>query len=314
MEKAIEAREKNNVGALVDETNLALVNIEMEKLEKQSPDLTVSEKIDKLKENGILNDDMTFVSNSDYSLSYNGNIIDANGNTINSLNLSNDIVSIEVDVASFASAATGKRTIKVINGSLTLDNKPDSNDSTKKPYFTFEANPAPEGYKFAYWIDQNNNIIDYYNKHESLAVITDMTYTAIYIKENEIITPKVCVNVYATTQTQENKLQFNTRSSVTNEERLISDYKDICGILATNNKNYATENYMTVDKTTSTSNSSQLFYNRNNTNISDFSYTFNWSKGNVGTDTWYARGYRTIKNKKTGKTQTYYSSIISVHK
>ncbi len=311
MEKATEAREKNNVAALVDETNLALVNIEME---NTLGDLTVSEKIDKLKEKGILNEDLTFASNSDYSLSYNGNIIDANGNKINSLNLSDDIVSIEVDVSSFASAATGKRTIKVINGSLSLENEFDSNDSTKKPYFTFEANPAPEGYKFAYWIDQNNNIIDYYNKHESVDVITDMIFTPIYIKENEIITPKVCVNVYATTQTQENKLQFRTRSSVMNVEGLMSDVKDICGILATNNINFATENYMTVDKNTNTSNSSQLFYNRNNTDVNFASYDFNWTKSNVGTDTFYVRGYRTIKNKKTGETQTYYSNIISVHK
>ena len=56
MEKATEAREKNNIGTLMDETNLALVNI---KMENNLADLTVSEKIDKLKEKGILNDDMT---------------------------------------------------------------------------------------------------------------------------------------------------------------------------------------------------------------------------------------------------------------
>jgi len=311
MEKATEAREKYNVGALVDETNLALANI---KMENNLADLTVSEIIDKLKENGILNDDMTFVSNSDYSLSYNGNIIDRNGNKIKSLNLTNNIVSLEVDVPGSAGVATGNRTIKVVNGSLTLDNILDSNAPNKKPYFTFEANPAPQGYKFAYWIDQNNNIIDYYNKHERITAITDMTYTAIYIKENEIITPKICVNAYASTQTKENSIQFSTRSSITNEDMILADGKDTCGILATNSINFATENYMTVDKNTSTSNSTQLFYNRNVTNVSDTSYTLNWSKSNVGTDTWYVRGYRTIKNKKTGKTQTYYSNIISAHK
>lgn len=300
MEKATEAREKNNIGTLMDETNLALVNI---KMENNLADLTVSEKIDKLKEKGILNDDMTFVSNSDYSLSYNGNIIDANNNIKNNIQLYDNAAQLEVNVQSGATGAVGTRIVKVVNGKVYFE---DEND---KSIFTIEANPAPEGYKFAYWIDQNNNIIDYRSVRTKCAVITDMIFTAIYAKESETITPKVCVNVYATTQTQDNKLQFQSYGYMPYG----SNYEHTSGVLATNNINFANENYMTIEKETSTSNSVELFYKKK-ANDSGVGIIYAWSKTNVGTDTFYVRGYSTIKNKQTGETQTYYSNIISAHK
>lgn len=273
-------------------------------MENNLADLTVSEKIDKLKENGILNDDMTFVSNSDYSLSYNGNIIDTNGNELNNIQLYNNIETLEVNVQSAATVAVGTRIVKVVNGKVYFE------DENNKSNFTIEANPAPEGYKFAYWIDQNNNILDYRSVRTNCAVITDMIFTAIYVKESENITPKVCVIVYATTQTQDNKLQFQSYGYMPYDS---SNYEHTSGVLATNNINFANENYMTIEKETSTSNSSELFYKKK-ANGSAVGITYAWYKSNVGTDTFYVRGYSTIKNKQTGETQTYYSNIISAHK
>lgn len=304
MEKATEAREKNNIGTLMDETNLALVNI---KMENNLADLTVSEKIDKLKEKGILNDDMTFVSNSDYSLSYNGNIIDANNNIKNNIQLYDNAAQLEVNVQSGATAAVGTRIVKAVNGKVYFDNE------NNKSNFTLEANPAPEGYKFAYWINQNNDIIVYKSKLPNYSVITDTILTAIYVKESEAIIPKVCITVYSTTQTQDNKLQFQSFAYMpfsTTDFQMTST-----GVLATNNISLANENYMTIEKETNTTDTSKLFYNRGGSpSSSAWAYVFAWSKGNVGTQTFYVRGYSTIKNKQTGETQTYYSNIISVHK
>lgn len=305
MNKATEARENNNVGALVDETELALVNI---KAENNLTKLTVSEKIDKLKENGILNDDMSFVSNNDYSLSYNGDIIDANNNIIKNIQLYDNVAQLEVNTQSTASVAVGTRVVKVVDGTI------EYKSNTDHSRFTLKANSAPEGYKFAYWIDQNNNIVDYRNPASEYCVIADMVYTAVFVKKSEAITPKVCINVYSTTQTQENKLQFQSYSympfSTANFQIIAS------GVLATNNINLANENDMTTEKETDTTDTSNLFYKKTakgmTTNTESVKYA--WSKSNVGTDTWYVRGYITIKNKQTGETQTYYSNIISAHK
>lgn len=61
---------------------------------------------------------------------------------------------------------------------------------------TVEANAAPEGQKFAYWVDDNNNIKSYNSSYKFFPA-TDTVLTAIYVDENVVVEKKVLADVVA---------------------------------------------------------------------------------------------------------------------
>lgn len=292
LNQANKAKEKTELAGLKEQIELEILALNM-----QQKDFTSSEVIDKLVERGILKSDRTtFTNNNNYSLLTNGNIL-LNGNTIETIDLTNNVSSLEVKPSS--SRAIGTRMIACKDGIVQYAN-PDTDD---KENFKIIASNPPSGKKFAYWIDKYNNIVSYFPM-TPLYTVVDNTYTAIYVDEKEDITKTCCINIYSTNQTQDGYLAFQSLF-VGDKNTFVSLHM---GTLATNNPSLATKENLIVETT-----NSEIYYRGSDPNNIYDSFAYYWNKSNVGNDTWYCRGYATITY-NDGTTETIYTDIISEQK
>ena len=83
----------------------------------------------------------------------------------------------------------GNTTITINNGTAEFTNNDYKNN------LNITANTPPEGMKFAYWKDGNNNIINYNSNFKCWTVREDTILTAVYVDKNVVVTPKVCLNI-----------------------------------------------------------------------------------------------------------------------
>ena len=288
IKQATNAKEKTELPGLKEQVELEVLALNM-----NQNDFTSSEVIDKLVESGILESDRkTFTNNSNYTLSTNGDILH-NGNTIETVELTKNITSLEVNVSpSISSIVTGTRIITCKDGTVQYSH-PDTDDKAR---FTIIANTPPSGKKFAYWIDKYNNIVSYYST-QLLLTIDDNTYTAIYVDEQEYITKTPCINIYSNNQTKDGYLQFQS-FFVSNSSTYIPTH---VGTLATKNINLANKTDLIVETT-----NSEIYY-RGSDISKTINYAYNWTKSNVGSDTWYCRGYATLTY-EDGSTETIYTA------
>lgn len=292
-----------NFAALKEKLQLEILNIRMENM-----NMTASEIIDKLKEANVINNNLQIVENTEYSISYNGNIMDSSGKVVDTFKIQGDsaISELEVPVPSTAGSMISGATctIKCVNGSITQN--PEGNDET---VYGIIPNQAPIGYKFSYWIDKFNNIVSY-STNQYLRTIVDNVYTSVYVRSDMQVDKQICVNVYASnTQTRENELQFMTMQT---SDLNLSDYELTVGGLITNIPELANENDMVISRSNDTS-AAHFFYNVSMSCTTDDN-SYSLAKSNVGSYTWYYRGYTTVKKKSDNSTQTYYSNIISIKK
>ena len=297
LNQAAKAKVKTELASLKEQVEIAVVSYQADIINSRKT-LTVSEIVDKLKDDNIIDDNMTFVENSNYKFSYNGYIKDTTGEIVENVKLTDNITSLEI--APNSPKANGTRLIKCIDGKI-------QPSTSKENWFDITPDEAPYGYKFAYWIDKYDNIYSYTGNRRGWSTVNDNTFIAIYVKENISIVPKICVNSYSTSQTQEGYLSFQTAYEIPSSLNVTS-FKD--GLLGTSNQSLANNTDFVVDKSYS-----DVYYKGASHGIADGDHgVYYWNKSSVGTSTWYVRGYVTV-NYENGTTETFYSpSIISAHK
>ena len=293
---AIKAKEQTNLAILKEQTEVAIMGYKLDNISNDR-ELTVSEIVDKLKEDNFIDNNMKFTQNNDYRLTYNGYIKNTQGEIVENIKLSDEVTEIEVSpYLLYPEDGVGTRTIKCINGIVTHGNKDWE--------FYLNSNEAPSGYKFGYWIDENDNIYSYQNRRWGEGV-SDNIFTAIYVKEDIDIVPQICVNAYSTTQMVEEMLSFNAITEVPKNLNITSCYS---GVLGTSNKSIANTTDLVVDKSYE-----DVYYKKSKTWTVDVN-NYSWTKSNVGTNTWYVRGYATVTY-TDGTTETFYSpTIVSAHR
>lgn len=297
------AKEATDVAAIAEAVEFELTSVQIERLNGENA-LTVSEVIDRLKDKNIINDDMTFVQNPNYSFTYTGGIQDNSGETVENIEIvdDDDILKREIICPPLASGVDGvDRVAGVIDGTFSYYNEYIGN-------LMIKANEAPTGYKFAYWIDKKGNIYSY-DEEQQLSLIEDDTFTAVYVKDEETVVPKICVNAYATNRTQDGILHFMTCIKVPQNYK--DEYLEWFKVysLGTSNASIANENDLIVDTTYSGSD----LYVRTGDCHEPNGELYIWGKTNVGEETWYYRG-AAVMTRKDGTTETFYSPIISINK
>ena len=184
LNQAAKAKVKTELASLKEQVEIAVVSYQADNI-KNSRTLTVSEIVDKLKDDSIIDDNMTFVENSNYKLSYNGYIKDTTGEIVENVKLTDNITSLEI--APNQNRAIGTRLIKCIDGKI-------QPRESREKWFDITPDEAPDGYKFAYWIDKYDNIYSYSGNRRDWSTVDDNTFIAIYVKDNISIIPKICVN------------------------------------------------------------------------------------------------------------------------
>jgi len=291
--QATKSKEETELAKLKEQVEMEILALNMD-----NKHFATTEAIDKLVEKGILNSDRTtFANNTNYKLLPNGDIV-YNDTVVESAELTTSISSLEVTPTA-AYSTIGSRMITCKDGIVEYINPED------KTRFNIIANDAPVGKKFAYWVDKYNNIVSY-NSTQEFLTITDNTYTAIYVDENENITKTHCLNIYSSNETQDGMLAFQAYF-VCNPE-LIDNYASAhIGVLVTDNVNLSTE----TDLVVGTTNPEIIFKNRENFNTL---ISYSLTKSNAGSNVWYCRGHITITY-SDGTTETIYSpNITSIKK
>ena len=117
LKQATTAKTKTDIAGLKEQVEMAVVSYQSDNIHNTKK-LTVSEIVDKLKDDNIIDNNMTFMQNSSYKFSYNGYIKDNSGNIVENVTLTDNITSL--DISPIHSKATGTRTIKCIDGKVEL--------------------------------------------------------------------------------------------------------------------------------------------------------------------------------------------------
>ena len=117
--RAKTATKLTNLATIKEQLEMELVSIKIDNYSNNEI-LTSSEIIEKMKEDNIINDDLTFVSNPEYSISYNGSITDSSGEVVEDVDIQNSstINELQLSTPSAATASTGTFTVKCVNGTI----------------------------------------------------------------------------------------------------------------------------------------------------------------------------------------------------
>ena len=170
LSRAEESKKKTELEGLIEEVELAKSAMIADN--KGDATQKASEFMNYMVENGVLKKDgLTFKDNENYSLYPNGNIM-YNGEKVSNVRLTEHIEEREgivVDSSTYGQF-TGKGYI--YDGYLSGD------------YVV--ALEAPEGYQFAYWMNENNDIVSYderYDEYEASSRVLTQYLHAVYTKE-----------------------------------------------------------------------------------------------------------------------------------
>ncbi|MGN0459471.1 MAG: hypothetical protein ACI4HL_01005, partial [Ruminococcus sp.] len=163
-----------------------------------------------------------------------------------------------------------------------------------------QANEAEEGKKFAYWEDQDGNILSYSSEH-LLYMNSDTTITAVYVDENEKVDAKAIAEISSISLNETtNKMNVKAVLTVPADCTIIS-----AGLLATNNETIgASSDSFTYDNAAykKVDNVEGLNYQI---------YQYSWNKGNVFYgDIWFLRAYVTYKD-ANGNTYEVYGDVVT---
>ena len=127
IKRAQEAGEVYNLATVKEKLQLEVLAMKIENV-----NMTSSEIIDKLKEANIINNNLEFVGNTEYSVSYNGNIMDSSGKIVDTFDIQGDnvITELEVPVAKNAGRMNSGATctVRCVSGTVVMD--PNDDDGT----------------------------------------------------------------------------------------------------------------------------------------------------------------------------------------
>ena len=163
-----------------------------------------------------------------------------------------------------------------------------------------KANEAEAGKKFAYWADQDGNVLTYSINH-ILYLESDTTITAVYVDENEDVDAKAIAEISSVSLNETtNKMSVVAVLTVPSDCTIVS-----AGLLATNNEAIgASADSFTYDNATykKIDNVESLKYQV---------YQYNWTKSNVlYGDIWFLRAYVTYKD-ANGNTYEVYGDVVT---
>ena len=184
--RANDAKEQTELAGLIEEVELAKSAM----IAENNGDTTkkASEFMDYMVENGVLKEDgLTFKDNENYSLYPNGNIM-YNGEKVSNVRLTEHIEEREGLVIDNSTCGQFMGKGYIYDGYLSGDN--------------IVALEAPEGYQFAYWMNENNDIVSYdESTHENYGdssasehIITQFLH-AVYTKESVEVKPVVSISL-----------------------------------------------------------------------------------------------------------------------
>ena len=144
------------------------------------------------------------------------------------------------------------------------------------------ADAAPEGKKFAYWIDSTGNKVSYSTTYNFIAHC-DETYTAVFVDENEEITAEPIIINSASYDNEQNKLSFISSVDVPSNIKMIS-----FGLMITSESSVGTNADSFVED------NGQVIARKKDIADGSTQARFTLTKKNVMPgDTWYARAYLT---------------------
>ena len=194
-----------------------------------------------------------------------------------------------------------------INGGtiVSVDNNTADAGNTTGSYKTINAikvqpKVAEAGKKFAYWEDQDGNILSYSSEH-LLYLNSDTTITAVFVDENEVVDAKAIAEISSISLNETtNKMSVMAVLTVPSDCTIISG-----GLLATNNEMIgASADSFTYDNAT---------YKKVE-NVESYGYQilqYAWTKSNVFYgDIWFLRAYVTYKD-ANGNTYEVYGDVVT---
>jgi len=291
IKNAKEARNKSDVATLKEKVELEVISYKLNN-SITGGNLTVSEIIDKLKENDIINEDMIFKQNNNYQLTYSGDIIDVNGDIKDNIKLFDkslvyDIADEHINLNSY----DGKCIVTIVDG--------------KKENESFIANDEPYGYKFAYWVNQDNKIV---SLHESIAeycCYNGDIIIPVYVKNGSTINKKnvVFCNAYRYWKNDgsgKQRVAF-TINSFTTELKPVKT-----GVVRTYNQENIKDLYVNNSNVTTNLNDISNPYK-------NFCSTFGVNLGTVSSSqTMYLKGVTIFENQTTGEQEIIYSDLLTL--
>ncbi len=177
---------------------------------------------------------------------------------------------------------------------------------------TITADAAPDGQKFAYWVDQDGNVRSYVSKY-TFFPMTDMTLTAVYVDEDATIDYNVLVyidNIDTITTDGKNVFSYSWNVPVTQTAGTENALTYVgSGVLAID-EDYYYDGALVVG-TTAPNSYQRTPDSAHSTAVNSFS----WTKSNVAVgDTWVARAYVQYKIAGDNTVHTAYSDIVTATK
>ena len=196
--------------------------------------------------------------------------------------------------------------LKVNGGAIVSvdNNKADAGNTTgsykRVNAIKVQANEAETGKKFAYWIDQDGNILAYSNSH-ILYLDSNTTISAVFVDENDVVDTKAIAEISSISLNETtNKMSVISVLTVPSDCVIISG-----GLLATNNEMIgASADSFTYENAT---------YKKVE-NVEDLNYQvlqYTWTKSNVMFgDIWFLRAYVTYKD-ANGNIYEVYGDVVT---
>ena len=110
--------DKKDIALIIEETVLAIQDMD---ICEDAEILTVSEKVENLKEQGILNADRTFTRNNKYHLEYNGDVEGENGEVYGNVRLYSEAQTCKDVISVSGFEGVTERSKVVVDGSFRAD-------------------------------------------------------------------------------------------------------------------------------------------------------------------------------------------------
>lgn len=194
--------------------------------------------------------------------------------------------------------------LKVNGGKITSGDITDGKGLAYNAY-TVTADAAPEGQKFAYWVDANGNVMSYSAEYKFYPA-ADMELTAIYVAENENVEKKGLVSIAGDPTTTGTKIAYTLSWEIDATLGKVFNY----GILFVNENDYKEDTFYHG------SGDSKMFDRAVSatSNVDVKSLTLSQNQGIAYDNTFIAKAFVIYTDAATGEAVTVYSDAITVYK
>ena len=184
------------------------------------------------------------------------------------------------------------------SATLTVNGGSGSGDYTQDTVVTIVAGHAPTGKKFSHWEESDGTVLSY-RPDFTFYVMRDMEITAIFVDEGtEVIAAGVATLISIVKDYDNKKLSFVAYANVPDGFTIKN-----AGVIATSDP--------VVGNDPEAFNFDSALYVRGQAD-SGTATRYTWTKGNVGTETWYVRAFITYTD-TNGNTLTVFGDIVNAN-